>query len=286
MDSRKPHHLTWHTAEVQGRAASYGDAGPADGPPLVFLHGWGLGDKSYKRALNRLARHGLRVLAPALPGFGGTAGLPREDHSMLGYARWVIDFCDTVGVTDPIRLVGHSFGGGVAIKTAHTHPDRIALLVLVNSVGGSVWKKRGEQSRHIEKRPVWDWGIHFPLDMAPKFSKIAPVIAEDVIRNVLRNPLGFWHAGMLAKNADLRAELEDLKAGELPVVVLWSTEDRILPSAGLDDIVEAIGIEPAVVDGSHSWMLADPDAFGEVMTNIVSVADLAARGDLESEETA
>lgn len=275
MDIRKPHHLTWKSVTVQGRPASYGEAGPEDGLPLVFLHGWGLGDRSYKRALNRLARHGLHVYAPALPGFGATPLLPRRDHSMLGYAGWVMDFCAAVGITSRVRLVGHSFGGGVAIKTAHAYPEWVSLLVLVNSIGGAVWKRHEGGTRHIEKRPLWDWGIHFPIDMAPKMSKILPVIAEDVMRNVIRNPMGFWHTGRLARMADLHAELEDLRAREMPVVVLWSTEDKILPTAGLDDIVEAIGTEPEVVDGQHSWLLADPDTFGEVMTNIISVADLA-----------
>ena len=56
---------------VQGRPAVYRSVG--DGPPLVFLHGWSLGSHSYRRCLAALAAHGRQVLAPALPGFGGTA---------------------------------------------------------------------------------------------------------------------------------------------------------------------------------------------------------------------
>ncbi len=67
-------HLEWRTTAVCGRPACYGVAG--QGPPLVFLHGWGLAQHAYKRALKRLVAHGLRVFAPGLPGFGGTADLP------------------------------------------------------------------------------------------------------------------------------------------------------------------------------------------------------------------
>jgi pimeloyl-ACP methyl ester carboxylesterase len=55
---------------VQGRDARYGEAG--QGPVLVFLHGWGLGYRSYKSALSRLGELGFRVLAPGLPSLGGT----------------------------------------------------------------------------------------------------------------------------------------------------------------------------------------------------------------------
>src|SRR5207245_1941550 len=61
----------------------------------------------------------------------------------------------------------------------------------------------------------------------------------------------------------------------LPVVVLWGDKDTIIPRASFDALCAAIGSEGAVVAGKHSWLLADPDAFGEVMTNAVAVAKLA-----------
>ena len=50
----------------------------------------------------------------------------------------------------------------------------------------------------------------------------------------------------------------------------------------IDALCNAIGREGEVVSGAHSWLLADPDAFGEVMTNILDVARMAQQ--LESEE--
>ena len=66
--------LEWKEVTVDGRPARYGEAG--QGPPVLFLHGWGLDHKAYKRALSRLVRAGVHVYAPALPGFGGTSALP------------------------------------------------------------------------------------------------------------------------------------------------------------------------------------------------------------------
>src|SRR5688500_7867632 len=130
-------HLVWTRAEVQGRPALYGRAGEPGGLPVLFLHGWALGSHSYKRSLKRLVGLGCEVFAPALPGFGGTADLPVDQFSIDGYAGWVADFLDAVGVDERAFVIGHSFGGCVAIQTAHDHPDRVRTLVLVNSVGGS-----------------------------------------------------------------------------------------------------------------------------------------------------
>ena len=84
-------HLTWHRTTVSGTRAVYG-VGGADGPPVVFLHGWALGSRAYKRAIRRLTTRGCRVFAPALPSFGGTADLPCADMNLDGYADWVTSF--------------------------------------------------------------------------------------------------------------------------------------------------------------------------------------------------
>ena len=82
-------HLAWRTVEVEGRRVNYGVAG--HGLPVLFLHGWGLGIRAYKRSLKRLVRLGCRVVAPAMPEFGGTAGLPpgrSRASSGLGTVSW------------------------------------------------------------------------------------------------------------------------------------------------------------------------------------------------------
>src|SRR6476619_3411135 len=121
-----PGHLRWSRTLVQGRPAVYGEAG--EGPAVVFLPGWGLGHHAYKRPLARLALLGMRVLAPALPGFAGTADLP-DGAGIHAYGVWVDAFMEAVGVDEPAVVIGHSFGGGVAISLAHDYRARVAKLV-------------------------------------------------------------------------------------------------------------------------------------------------------------
>jgi alpha-beta hydrolase superfamily lysophospholipase len=78
-------------------------------------------------------------------------------------------------------------------------------------------------------------------------------------------------AGLLASQADLRDELEELRARQLPVVVLSGADDAIIPMSAFDALCSALGIEGNILPGDHSWLLADPDAFDEVMANIVGV---------------
>ena len=265
--------LEWRRTEVFGRAASYGVGGT--GPSIVFLHGWGLSGRTYKAALKRLLAQGFRVFAPALPGFDGSRALTEGPGDLAQYAAWVNEFLTAVGVTEPVVMMGHSFGGGIAIQTAHDWPERVRGLVLINSIGGSAWRRDGSIVQSVAQRPLWDWGLHFPRDVLPlrQLRRVLPVILEAAVPNALRDPRNFWHAATIARCADLTSELQELKARRLPVVVLWGSRDELVTRASFDALCESLGDPMTVtVDGSHSWLLADPDQFGEVITNVIPVA--------------
>ena len=254
---------------VDGRTAVYTVAG--DGPPVVFLHGWGLGSRTYERALTELERLGWSVWAPALPGFGGTAELPAPEFSLAGYARWVVAFLDAVGLVDPVAVMGHSFGGGVAIATTSAAPERVARLVLINSIGGSAWARRGSAIRSMRERPLWDWGLHLPGDVMPlrQLRRVVPVIVGEALPNALRNPRVFLRTAGIARRADLTAELEALREHQMPIVVLWGDSDRIITRESFESLCAAVGRADCVtVAGSHSWLVAEPGAFGEIMTKV------------------
>ena len=264
---------------VQGRPAAYSVAGA--GMPVVLLHGWALAHHTYRDVIASIAAHGCRVIAPAMPGFGGTHELPSSDFSMAGYGRWVADLLEALEVTEPAVVVGHSFGGGVAIRLAHDRPERVRSLVLVNSVGGSSWRK-GHVVRSIAERPLWDWGIHFPSDVWPirQATRVLPVLAEDFLPNLIRNPRAIVKVANLARRADLRPEVENLREAGKPITILWATRDGIIPRESFEALCVAAGVEGTIVEGSHSWLLADPMQFGEVITNDMNVAKMARDLDL------
>ena len=266
---------------VQGRPAGYGSAG--EGMPVVLLHGWALGQHTYREVVEAIAEQGCRVIAPALPGFGGTPELPPASFSLRGYAQWVADLLDAIDVHEPVVMVGHSFGGGVAVRFAHDHRERVRSLVLVNSVGGSAWRQ-GRTLRSITERPLWDWGLHFPGDIFPlrQATRVLPVVAEDLLPNIVRNPRAIVKVANLARRADLRSELEALRDSGLPISILWGKRDGIIPRESFEALCVASGVEGTVVDGSHSWLLADPRHFGEVITNDVKVAQAARELELQA----
>src|SRR5947208_14519455 len=112
------------------------------GPPLLFLHG---GDyvAQNRPFLDRLARR-FRVIAPRHPGFGNTPR-PAWFRSVGDIAYLYLDLLDRLDLKDTL-LVGHSFGGWVALELAVRSPARLSRLVLIDSLGV---KFAGREERDI-----------------------------------------------------------------------------------------------------------------------------------------
>ena len=109
------------------------EAGPADGPPTILLHGFPEFWFGWRRQIGPLAEAGLRVLAPDQRGYGLSdkpEGLPAYHLDRL--AGDVIALADALGAPR-IRLVGHDWGGLVAFWCASLHPGRIEKLAVLNA---------------------------------------------------------------------------------------------------------------------------------------------------------
>ncbi|WP_137873539.1 alpha/beta hydrolase [Rhodococcus sp. Q] len=267
---RPSHDVRWRQVQMGRTTVDYAVGG--HGRPVLFLHGWGLGPATYRTALHELAHRGVRVYAPAMPGFGGTPELPVGERTIDGYAQWVGRFVDAVGIRGRVTVVGHSFGGGVGVRTAHDLPDHVDELVLVNSVGGARWLSEGVD-RPIHERPIWDWMLHLPADALGSRSvgQVVGAIAGVALPNVIRDPMAVWRAGHLARTADLRPELEVLARRQLPVTLLWGTGDTVIPEASFASMRAALG-EPNVmmVRGKHCWPISDPVRFGDTVQRVLA----------------
>ncbi len=258
-----------NVVEIDGRQVSYAVGGR--GLPVLFLHGWGLDHRAYQRSLKRLTARGCRVVAPTLPGFGGTSGLPLARRTLSGYADWVAGFLDEIGIEGPFVVLGHSFGGGVATRLAVDHPRWVTNLVLVNSIGDPRSFRPGWRPRTA--RPIGPPGAVQALDlMRPTASGAnARRSALALVENGWRGPLTMAQTARVALSSDLRAEMEVLASRSLPVMVLWSDRDAVIPYGTFDTFCQVIGADGHVVAGGHSWLLSAPDSFGQVLANLVAI---------------
>ncbi len=250
-------------ATVAGRRAPYCVAGR--GPTVVFLHGWALGRHAYAASLSRLAGRGFEVLMPDLPGFGNTPLMALEDVSFPSYAGWADAFLDEVGVTGPVTLVGHSFGGGVATQVAHDFRTRVSGVVLLNSIGGPTWYLDGGEPRPLSERPIGHWLRRLNGEVMPHSIWKIPAMTRDLFPNAVLRTRALWRVGELARKADLRAELKELARSGVPVMAVWSEEDHVIPKASFEDLCTSLGQSGRIVPGRHSWPFSDPAAFAALV---------------------
>jgi pimeloyl-ACP methyl ester carboxylesterase len=270
--------LRWHRTTLDGREVFYGDVG--EGPPAIFVHGWGLTSRAYADAIEALAKSGTRVIAPALPGFGKSAPLPGA-LTWERLAWWMKQLLEHIGIEEPAFFIGHSFGGAVSTATAWYHPELVRSLTLVNAVGGAVWKSSdGDEEHHLQDRPLWDWAMGLPREFTKReYRKVFPVVARDFVTNALFNLPALARAANMARTADLRDELTELADRGLPVTILWGDQDTVVPEAAFAATCEALGATGDLLHGAeHSWLLADPEGFGEIMTNSLTAHAMLENG--------
>src|SRR5579864_7855276 len=121
-------------AEVGGLRLAYVEAGPADGEPVLLLHGEPSWSFLYRKVMPVLAEAGLRAIAADLAGFG-RSGKPADidDHTYARHVEWIralaFDHLDLRGLT----LVGQDWGGLIGLRLVAEHPDRFARVVAANT---------------------------------------------------------------------------------------------------------------------------------------------------------
>ena len=246
-------------------------------PPLLFLHGGGLGCAAltYAQCLAPLARHG-RTIAPDWPGYGES-----EDHggahSTDGYIAFVADLLDALGIRR-VRLCGLSMGGGVALGFTLAHPARVDRLILVNSHGLGAPIPYHVISNLAVRVPyinTLSWGglrrswRCMRRSMRGLLTDPAAITEELIAqsRTLVRAPATAraWRRWQRSEvrwdgmRTDYRDRLPDLT---VPTLMLHSASDRIVPLAAAR---HAAALIPAcrlrVFDCGH-WLPRDrPDAF-------------------------
>lgn len=101
------------------------------GEPLVVIHGGGSGAEGWLQNVAELSRH-YRIYVPDLPGFGRSQPM-NGGHDISEFVEFLEDFTHSLGL-NRFHLVGHSIGGGIALRYALKFPHKIGKLVLVSSM--------------------------------------------------------------------------------------------------------------------------------------------------------
>lgn len=132
-------------AQINGFAAHYTEAGK--GETVVLLHAGGTSSAHWRKIAPQLQGR-FRVVAPDLIGFGetgfwsGERELTHDDQAAL--VRGVIEQATEEGPAGPVHVVGHSYGGAVAVRLALNYPELVKSLFLIEPVLSPLLRQAGE----------------------------------------------------------------------------------------------------------------------------------------------
>lgn len=232
--------------QVAGQHVHVEQAG--EGEPVVLLHGFGGSTYLWRQVTPRLAGR-FRVVAIDLNGFGWTERpRARQAYTLEGQAALVLGVLDALGI-ERAHLVGHSYGGGLAIWLAARHPERVGSLSLVASTLPTYASAR--RSRWAAWRPLVALFVRtralregFVRRGLERAVADPAVVTDELVRAYLARLKveGATRAfqGLTAPTDGPRPEvrLEELR---VPTLGVWGEQDRLL---SIEDGARGVGRIP------------------------------------------
>lgn len=277
MDPYRLRHVLIHGHDMRYRRSGSGEV-------VLLIHGLAGNSRTW-RAVQPALSDTYDVIAPDLLGHGESAK-PMGDYSLGAFATGLRDLLAVLDVPSA-TIVGHSFGGGVAMQLAYQHPELCDRLVLVGS---------GGLGREVS------WLLR--LVTLPGFEYLMPLVfprrvaeaGTDVGRALSRVGLGSARFGEMWRSYASLAGAEDRKAfvrtirgviepggqtvnaldrlylaSHLPTLIVWGDRDEIIPVEHAHAAHEAIpGSRLEILEGvSHFPHLEAPERFVEVLDDFL-----------------
>ena len=225
--------LDARTLLVDGTRIRYVDTGA--GPAVVLIHGFAASMYAWRHTIGPLAAAGYRVVAFDDRGFG-FSGKPDTGYSNAGYVRLVVALLDSLRIQDAV-LVGHSMGGEIAAEVALTQPERVRALALLDAAGLEVhwgfllraarWRMVGSIASGLRTRGVTARVLR---SMYADPAKVTESDVDQYYAPVAEPDYGRALKGVL-REYRFDALRGRLSAIQVPTLLLWGTDDRLIPPA-------------------------------------------------------
>ncbi len=225
--------------------------------PLVFLHGWKQDKQTWNTVISHLEAE-FACYAPDLPGFGARPK-PENSWSIPQYAEWVQQYCNEHSIKNPV-LIGHSFGGRVAIVLATEM--KLSGLVLYATPGLpqplSRFTSLAQALHHALKKTA------IPFDKTKTFKKIrdrfrsADYLESDQLQQIFLNVVNF----------DLTPYFDQITASTL---LLWGEKDTEVPltvARAMEQMIPETRLQ-IIPHASHFAHRENPSLFAGIIRNFV-----------------
>jgi haloalkane dehalogenase len=253
---------------------SYREAGPADGPVALLLHGFPESSYMWVGVMDAIADAGWRAVAPDFAGFGDSE--PDPPGTWRRHIDRLERFRSELGIERCVPVM-HDWGGLIGLRWACEHPEAVDGLVISASGFFSDGKWNG-MAKALKEPGTGEQVVEgFTGDgFAAALRATSSGMTDDAIREYSK---GFADATRRAGALELYrsgdfSELEqyDLAGLGVPVLLVWGENDEFAPVAGAHRFErELLDTELVVVEGARHFVWEDaPDECAAALTGFLA----------------
>jgi pimeloyl-ACP methyl ester carboxylesterase len=252
------------------------EAGAPDAPAIVLVHGLSSRADRFVRNIDTLAASGYRVVAADLPGHGFATKDPQYDHTIPGYADFVLGLLDKLGIARA-TIVGTSLGGHVVASAVLKQPQRAERFMMIGSTGFAPSVPERVQGMR-------DWLRNLtPESHRPKLQNVfcdKSLATDDMVREDVKinTSPGAWACfdkflTYMADGFNRDLVLEPLAAidGRIPLLLFWGVEDSSVPvergRAARERLTKARLV--CVENLNHTPYYENPPLFNDVLLRFI-----------------
>ncbi len=270
------------TIDISAGTIHYEAAGPENGRPVVFVHGYMMGGQLWRQVSERLAARGLRCIAPTWPLGAHPQPLRRgADQTITGVAGMVAEVLDALDLRDVV-LVGNDTGGVVTQLVAVHHRERLGALVLTSCDAFEHFPPPilrplllAAKSKTLFRTAIQ--AVRAPAVRARAFNGLAHSNIDDLTKVWVRPALSLPAVAedLRQFTLSMRTEVTTTVAARLydfdkPTLIAWSADDVFFEQE--DGVRLAATIPNArleVIAGARTFSMVDqPDRLADLLSTI------------------
>jgi pimeloyl-ACP methyl ester carboxylesterase len=252
------------------------EAGDPKAPAILLQHGLSSRADRWVRNIDALAARGYRVVAADLPGHGFATKDPAHDHTIGGYADFVLGLLDRLGIARA-TIVGTSLGGHVVAAAVLKQPQRAERFMMIGSTGFAP-----STPERVQGFRNWIMNLT-PESHRPKLENVFcdkslatdNMVREDVMINTSPGASACFDKFLTYMgdgfNRDLVGERLAEMDGRIPLLLFWGVEDSSVPvavgRAARDKLTKARLV--CVENLNHTPYYENPPLFNDVLMRFI-----------------
>ena len=274
-----------NTVKVDDLDIFYREAGPADAPAVLLLHGFPTSSQMFRNLIPALADR-YHVIAPDYPGFGHSS-MPAHDqfaYTFDNLARVMEKFTEQIGLKS-YALYVQDYGAPVGYRLAVAHPERVTAIVVQNGnaydegLDNEFWKPvkaYWSEPTSVARRDAlkafltydatkWQYthGVKNPQRISPDGPAHDQYLLDRDGNNEIQLDLFLSYGSNPARYPQWQ---EYFRQHQPPMLIVWGEHDQIFPAAGAEPYKRDIkNVEFHLLDAGHFALESNGDEIAQLM---------------------